>query len=54
VNFKLIHLNKWSLTELDNMYFWEREIYANLIEDYNNKLLEKHGNNAEKLIWKNH
>jgi hypothetical protein len=41
-NFNLINTKCWSLNDLDNMYFWEREIYINLLQDYNEKLKQKH------------
>jgi len=30
-NFDLIHKHKYSLTELENMIPWERDIYINLL-----------------------
>jgi hypothetical protein len=34
-NFSMINSGKWNLTELNEMMFWEREIYVNLIAAYN-------------------
>ena len=31
VNFNMMQHHKYSLTELDNMIPWEREIYTNLL-----------------------
>ena len=31
VNFNMMQHHKYSLTELDNMIPWEREIYVNLL-----------------------
>jgi len=36
-NFNLLNSGKISLTELDEMMFWEREIYVNLLAEYNKK-----------------
>jgi hypothetical protein len=33
-NFALIQHHKYSLTELENMIPWEREIYINLLQQY--------------------
>lgn len=33
-NFSMINSGKWNLTELNEMMFWEREIYVNLIAAY--------------------
>ena len=32
-NFSLVNHYKWSLTELENMFFWEREIYISLLAE---------------------
>jgi hypothetical protein len=40
-NFNLINSGKWSLMDLDCMFFWEREIYVNLLVQHNEKLKEK-------------
>ena len=33
-NFAMIQHHKWSLTELENMLPWEREIYLSLLSKY--------------------
>jgi len=33
-NFALIQHHKYSLTELDNMIPWEREVYVSLLQKY--------------------
>ena len=33
-NFSLIQYHKYSLTELENMIPWEREIYVSLLQQY--------------------
>jgi hypothetical protein len=37
-NFNLLNSGKWMLNDLDEMMFWEREIYVNILADYNQKL----------------
>ena len=34
MNFALMHHHKYSLTELENMMPWEREIYLTLLQQY--------------------
>ena len=34
VNFALVQQHKYSLTELENMIPWEREIYLSLLKQY--------------------
>ena len=34
LNFALIQHHKYSLTELENMMPWEREIYVSLLQQY--------------------
>jgi hypothetical protein len=34
VNFALVQHHKYSLTELENMIPWEREIYVTLLQQY--------------------
>tara|TARA_B100000965_G_scaffold299239_1_gene257599 strand:- start:10314 stop:10496 length:183 start_codon:yes stop_codon:yes gene_type:complete len=34
INFALIQHHKYSLTELENMIPWEREIYLTLLQQY--------------------
>lgn len=40
-NFSLITSGKWSLDNLDEMMFWEREIYVNLLIEQNKKMQEQ-------------
>jgi hypothetical protein len=48
-NFSLMQHHKYSLTELDNMMPWEREIYVDMllnhIEEENRKQEERNRNN---------
>ena len=44
INFALMQHHKYSLTELENMMPWEREIYVGLIQQYikeENERIEK-------------
>ena len=34
LNFSLMQYHKYSLTEIENMMPWEREIYLTLLKDY--------------------
>ena len=34
VNFALMHHHKYSLSELENMIPWEREVYLSLLQQY--------------------
>jgi hypothetical protein len=34
INFALVQHHKYSLTELENMIPWEREIYLSLLQQY--------------------
>ena len=34
INFALMQYHKYSLTELENMMPWERDIYTSLLEQY--------------------
>jgi hypothetical protein len=34
INFALMQHHKWSLTELEGMIPWEREVYLALLEQY--------------------
>jgi len=34
LNFSLMQYHKYSLTEIENMIPWEREIYVNLLRNY--------------------
>ena len=33
-NFTLVNNYKWNITELEEMYYWEREIYIQLLNSY--------------------
>tara|TARA_Y100000992_G_scaffold176641_1_gene119079 strand:- start:38 stop:196 length:159 start_codon:yes stop_codon:yes gene_type:complete len=41
MNFALMQHHKYSLTELENMMPWEREIYVGLLQDYIKKENER-------------
>jgi len=41
-NFQLMQHHKYSLTELDNMIPWEREIYLTLLMNYLEEEKERH------------
>lgn len=41
LNFSLIQHHKYSLTEIENMIPWEREIYVSLLVNYINEENEK-------------
>ena len=47
INFALIQHHKYSLTEIENMIPWEREIYISLLQQYieeeNLKAQQKNG-----------
>jgi hypothetical protein len=47
VNFALIQHHKYSLTEIENMMPWEREVYITLLQQYieeeNLKYQQKYG-----------
>ena len=34
-NFSLMKELKWSVQDIENMYFWEREVYINILVNYN-------------------
>jgi len=34
INFQLMQHHKYSLTELENMIPWEREVYVGLLQNY--------------------
>jgi len=43
INFQMMHHHKYSLTEIENMIPWERQIYLSLLKNYiteENKRLE--------------
>ena len=47
VNFALMQHHKYSLTELENMIPWEREIYLSLLQQYiEEEALKQRQNNA--------
>ncbi len=48
VNFALMQHHKYSLTELENMIPWEREIYLSLLKQYieEENLKQQQANNA--------
>lgn len=35
-NFSLIKELGWSMEDIENMYFWEREVYITILINYNN------------------
>jgi hypothetical protein len=45
-NFSLIQHHKYSLTELENMIPWEREIYITLLQQYIEEENLKHQQNG--------
>jgi hypothetical protein len=45
-NFSLIQHHKYSLTEIENMIPWEREIYIALLKQYIEEENLKHGTNG--------
>jgi len=50
-NFSLISSGKWSLSDLDEMMFWEREIYVNLLIEHNKKINNQLQTN--EMSWMN-
>ena len=48
INFALMQYHKYSLTEIENMMPWEREIYLTLLQEYIEN--EKLNNNNEKVL----
>lgn len=36
-NFNLLNSGNWTLQDLNEMMFWEREIYVNLLAEFNKK-----------------
>lgn len=50
INFAMMQHHKYSLTELENMLPWEREIYVSLLKQYieeeNLKAQQKSGNQS--------
>ena len=49
VNFDMVQHHKYSLTELENMIPWEREIYMGLLQDYVTKENERIEKENEKI-----
>ena len=53
-NFALMQHHKYSLTELENMIPWEREIYVTLLSQYieeeNLKAQQQNGDNLEPKV----
>jgi hypothetical protein len=44
-NFTLINNFNWNLIDLDNMIWWEREIYIKLLIDYQDQKKQEQMNN---------
>ena len=48
-NFSLIHHHKWSLTEIENLIPWERDVYVTMLSDHlkeeRRRTLEQNGSN---------
>ena len=40
-NFSLMRELKWSVQDIENMYFWEREVYINILVNYNSEQEQK-------------
>lgn len=45
-NFALVQHHKYSLTELENMIPWEREVYVTLLKNYIEEQNLKQGSNG--------
>jgi len=45
-NFALMHMHKYSLTELDNMLPWEKNVYLDLLKDHIKMLEEQRRDRA--------
>ena len=51
-NFTLINNFSWRLDELENMLFWEREIYIKLLTDYTEEQrMKKQQEQQQGLIY---
>lgn len=50
-NFNLLNSGKWALGDLDEMMFWEREIYVNLLADHNQKMKNTTNNSDMGLYY---
>ena len=48
-NFSLIHHHKWSLTEIENLIPWERDVYVTMLSEHlqeeKRRALEQNGSN---------
>ncbi|NBW18165.1 MAG: hypothetical protein EBR82_60340 [Caulobacteraceae bacterium] len=44
LNFSLVQHHKYSLTEIENMYPYERDIYVDMLKDYLEKEQERLNN----------
>ena len=49
VSFSLIQYHKYSLTEIENMIPWERDIYVSLLVNYIKEENEKERRRQEKM-----
>jgi len=51
VNFALVQHHKYSLTEIENMIPWEREVYVTLLQQYleEEKLKQQQSGNQKKF-----
>jgi hypothetical protein len=45
-NFSLLNLGSLTLNDLEEMMFWEREIYTNIAAEYNKKMKENLAENG--------
>ena len=52
-NFALIQYHKWSLSDIENLIPWEKEIYVNYLVKYleKQKLEAKQAENANANAW---
>jgi len=50
-NFTLINNFSWRLDELENMLFWEREIYIKLLSDYTEEQKIKKQQEQQGLMY---
>ncbi len=46
-NFSMIQHHKWSLTEIENLIPWERDVYVQMLSDH---LKEQHKKNQEAAM----
>ena len=47
-NFSLMQHHKWSLSDIENMMPWEKEVYVNLLSNYIKEENEKRRREAMK------